>query len=278
MEKRNSKGINVAKKRSKNNQNPFLLHRINANNPSLSLTRTAYCTCIYLFYICVCIHCSQLVSKKSFFLFSFVLFCSYAYAYVYDVLCAWAHISFTLLFDIVVCFFALLCLSAWYDIHLNHPSNSYTWLMGRLCCWCFRWIERAVLLLLLRLLLLLLLPLFQTHFEHACNNLMIHFTVSSLCNTTNQYTNFAVRWITLSRWNRIFSLSLSGLSPLLTCHFFDPLRSCVFFSIFSWFIMVFDTYIPQATCTNIRTHTHTHILIKFYLVSMSTRFIRQKSW
>lgn len=46
---------------------------------------------------------------------------------------------------------------------------------------------------LLLLLLLLLLPLFQTHFEHACNNLMIHFTVSSLCNTTNQYTNFAVR-------------------------------------------------------------------------------------
>lgn len=45
-----------------------------------------------------------------------------------------------------------------------------------------------LLLLLPRLLLLLLLlPLFQTHFEHACNNLMIHFTVPSLCNTTNQY-------------------------------------------------------------------------------------------
>lgn len=92
MEKRNSKGINVAKKRSKNNQNPFLLHRINANNPSvppLSLTWAAYySTYIFILYMSVCVHCSQLVNKKSFFfcsvLFSFVLFLS---------LCIWCAVS-----------------------------------------------------------------------------------------------------------------------------------------------------------------------------------------
>lgn len=187
--------------------------------------RTAYRTHRFILYVCMYV-CNvyalfSISEQKSYFSrFCSVLFCSYARMMCCALERTLASLCFSTLLCVLVCvfFFALLCLSAWYDIHLNHPSNSYTRLMGRLCCWCFRWIERGVLLLLplLLRLLLLLLPLFQTHFEHACNNLMIHFTVSSLCNTTNQYTNFAVRWITLSRWNRWISPVFSFASIYLS--------------------------------------------------------------
>lgn len=112
------------------------------------------------------------------------------------------------------------------------------------------------LLLRLQRLLRWLLPLLQTHFEHAYNHLMIHFTVSSLCNTTNQYTNFAVRWITVlmveSNFYRKFSLS----------RFFPPdifsfLHVLLFR--FKFHFGLWHIYTASDTFSHWHTHTYAHI-------------------